>query len=301
VFTSAGAGLPSTTMDIDAVTSYGEALADGSWHFNLRSVDRSGNWDDGSVSTGPYRIDTVDPTTATNLASPTHTVNVLSCNTNVTVTWTGATDLASGLAGYVGSWTTSPITNPAGVINVLAGATSHAQDIGSSASARYFHLRAVDVAGNYGTTAHFGPIYASTNLVTIYCTAKTNSLGCTPAIGSIGQPSKSAGAFVVTASNVLNQRNGLLFWGTAQSSAPFQGGFKCVASPTVRTPLTSSGGSALPANDCSGQYAFTFTTAYMNSYGIAAGDTIDCQFWSRDPASVATSGLTNALEFTVCQ
>jgi hypothetical protein len=39
----------------------------------------------------------------------------------------------------------------------------------------------------------------------------------------------------------------------------------------------------------------------MNTLGIDPGDTLYCQFWMRDPASASTTGLSNALQFTVCQ
>jgi hypothetical protein len=143
-------------------------------------------------------------------------------------------------------------------------------------------------------------VFAHANPVSTYCTGKTNSIGCVPAIGSSNAPSKSAGTFTVRCSNTLNQKNGLLFWGFDNIATPFQGGTLCVASPTIRTDAFSSGGSTT-GNDCTGQYAFTFTTAYFNSYGIAAGDTLFAQWWTRDPASPSTTGLSNAIEFTVCQ
>src|SRR5690349_5757922 len=43
-----------------------------------------------------------------------------------------------------------------------------------------------------------------------YCTAKVNSLGCTPSISGTGIPSASSGAgFVITATSVLNNKPGL--------------------------------------------------------------------------------------------
>lgn len=131
-----------------------------------------------------------------------------------------------------------------------------------------------------------------------YCTAKINSLGCTPAIGDLNVASVAGGQFAVTARDVLNRRNGLLFWGYTALNAPFHGGTLCVAPPTVRTPVTGSGGAALPANDCSGRFRFDFTSAYLTSVGLGAGSTIRCQWWSRDPAAVASDSLTNALEVT---
>ncbi len=64
----------------------------------------------------------------------------------------------------------------------------------------------------------------------IYCTAKMNSLGCVPSIGSVGSPSVSAGAgFTITATNVLSLNVGMLIYSTAgPASTPFQGGKMCL-------------------------------------------------------------------------
>lgn len=131
-----------------------------------------------------------------------------------------------------------------------------------------------------------------------YCSAKVNSLGCTPTIGDFNVASVSGGQFAVTARNVLNQRNGLLFWGYSATNAPYHGGTLCVAAPTVRTPVTESGGTLQPANDCSGTFRFDFTGAYLASQSLVAGSSIRCQWWSRDPAAVAFDSLTNALDVT---
>jgi hypothetical protein len=275
--------------------------SNATWYFAVKAVDNSGNWTAGTSEVGPYRIDTVLPTQPGVISSPSHTVNVQSCNTTVTVNWAASTDAHSGLSGYVGVWDTSATTNPVGANNIGAGATSFAQNIGSSGSGRYFHLRARDVAGNLSVTRHFGPIFATTSLVATYCTAKTNSLGCVPAITTLNLPSKSASNFTVRANNVLNQKNGLLFWGYGPLSTPFHGGTLCVAAPTLRTPAVSSGGTAPPVNNCTGTFAFVFTTAYLNANSIDPGDTIYCQWWSRDPAAPFTDSLTNAVRVTFCQ
>jgi hypothetical protein len=135
-----------------------------------------------------------------------------------------------------------------------------------------------------------------------YCTAKTNSLGCVPAIGAIGSASVSSAApFNVTASNVLNQKTGLLFYGYSQQTSPFQGGFKCMSNPTHRTPTQSSNGSPSPANDCSGVFGIDFN-AWIQSGAdplLVVGQEVDAQFWSRDPASASTTGLTDAIRFVI--
>jgi len=142
---------------------------------------------------------------------------------------------------------------------------------------------------------HLGNVAAPT----IYCTAKVNSQGCTPAVSTRGVPSLSiADDFTVPASNVINHKSGMLLWGHGRSSAPFKGGTMCVQSPVQHTPARVSGGNVGP-DDCSGSYAFHFSHAYMSATGLGAGDSIHAQFWSRDPSAPFTVGLTDAAAFEV--
>lgn len=137
-----------------------------------------------------------------------------------------------------------------------------------------------------------------------YCTAKVNSLGCTPSIGWSGEPSVAlvgTTPFVITAANVLNQRPGLLYYGVFGASAtPFQGGVQCVNAPVRRTPLRSSGGNT-GGNDCSGLYAIDFSSWIDGTSDplLSIGTTVRAQWWSRDPASASGTGLSNALELEV--
>lgn len=134
----------------------------------------------------------------------------------------------------------------------------------------------------------------------VYCTAKTNSQGCAPAIDASGHPTLGGlDNFVVSAQSLINNKSGLFFWGHAPASGPFQGGTICVQSPTVRTPVQNSGGAA-GADDCSGAYLFAFTHAYAASRNLSAGATLYMQCWQRDPASPSSTGLSNALQFTLC-
>jgi hypothetical protein len=143
-----------------------------------------------------------------------------------------------------------------------------------------------------------------------YCTAKVNSLGCTPAIGWSGVPSATgSGTFIVTGTNVRNNKSGLLFYGlNGSASTPFQGGTLCVASQIRRTPAVTSGGTPAPANDCTGVYSID-----MNAFAIGAlggspspgltvpGNVVNCQWWGRDPGFPAPNNttLTNGLQYTI--
>jgi len=139
-----------------------------------------------------------------------------------------------------------------------------------------------------------------------YCSSKTNSLGCTPAIGSSGTPSASAGSgFFVTASDVINNKSGLVFYGTSgPASIPFQGGWLCAQPPIKRTSVQSSGGNP-PPNDCSGSFNLDFN-AYVASGAdpaLVLGTNVWLQYWSRDPgfSPPNNTSLTNALSITLCQ
>jgi len=135
-----------------------------------------------------------------------------------------------------------------------------------------------------------------------YCTAKTNSQGCAPSIGWSGSPTLTgADDLHVTASNVLNNKAGLMFWGGARLSNPWFGGTLCVRAPQQRTALQLSGGTP-SGDDCTGTFDFPFTQAYMASFGLAVGTQVNAQYWYRDPAhSDGTAvGMSNGLEFTIC-
>jgi hypothetical protein len=142
---------------------------------------------------------------------------------------------------------------------------------------------------------------AKAPLPTVYCTAKVNSQGCTPTIGYGGVASVSiAEGFHVKAQDVLNQKNGIVFWGRMAAALAFQDATLCVKPPIKRSSVLLSGGSS-SGTDCTGQYSFYFTHSYMQGEAILAGDTIYAQVWSRDPgfAPPFNFGMTDALSFDV--
>jgi hypothetical protein len=134
-----------------------------------------------------------------------------------------------------------------------------------------------------------------------YCIGKVNSQGCTPAIDYSGSASTtSVSPFLIGASNVINKRNGLLFYGFAPLANPFQGGVLCVQAPTFRTVMQNSGGSAT-GSDCTGAFSFDFNAFVQGSWHpqLVPGKEVFCQYWSRDPQSPSTTSLSNALGFVV--
>ncbi len=154
-----------------------------------------------------------------------------------------------------------------------------------------------------GTRADMGafphdPIHCATPRN--YCTSKTNSQGCLPAIGSVGTPTIGGGDdFHVVASQVINKQNGILIWSRGEKAVPFYGGTLCLDSPIQRTGLQNSGGNIV-GTDCSGTFDFHFSEAYMAAKGVETYDSIYAQFWYRDPMGSFGVGLTDALHFVVC-
>ena len=145
-----------------------------------------------------------------------------------------------------------------------------------------------------------------------YCSAKQNSLGCTPAISAVGSPSVApAGSFTLRAANVRNQKSGLLFYSLdGRAQAPFQGGLLCMTPPIRRTPAVNSGGAIPPAADCSGVYQLDFMAFARGAFGgnpapelLQPGTLVQAQWWGRDPgfAPPDNTTLSDAIEFVTCQ
>lgn len=137
---------------------------------------------------------------------------------------------------------------------------------------------------------------------TVYCSSKPNSKNCRPLVAFTGEPSATgASPFSITASVLINQRNGLLFYGFGANNLPFQGGFLCVRPPITRTPVQNSGGSTGSTN-CTGTFSYDMGARILSGAdpALAAGVQVHAQYWSRDPQEpVSGTSLTNAVEFTI--
>jgi hypothetical protein len=142
-----------------------------------------------------------------------------------------------------------------------------------------------------------------------YCTAKPNSLGCLPAISFQGCPAASiASGFTVLASDVRNEKPGLLIHGTnGRAALPFSGGILCVAPPLQRTPMVDSGGwPKQHYNNCTGVFAIDMAAYATGALGgnpdpelTVPGTIVTCQWWGRDLGASNATTLSNALEYTV--
>jgi hypothetical protein len=136
-----------------------------------------------------------------------------------------------------------------------------------------------------------------------YCTPKTNSQGCLPYVDFEGYASVSdAEPFWISCNDVLNNKVGRMFYGiSGPHSAPFKGGTKCVLSPVKRMPIQNAGGDPPPDN-CSGTYLYDFNDR-IQTFGdpwLIVGNTVNAQFWMRDPTSSFTIGLSDGIQFGIC-
>lgn len=137
---------------------------------------------------------------------------------------------------------------------------------------------------------------------TTYCTAKVNSLGCTPSLTHSGTPSTTGSTqFLLSASNVLGLVPGHLFYGlNGPATTPFKGGTLCVAQPIRRAPLLSSGG---VFGSCSGTLQLDFNSHCTSGVNpaLTPGITVWAQYWSLDAGFPAPNraSLTDAVRFNL--
>jgi len=209
----------------------------------------------------------------------------------------------SNVPRYAGTFTPdrefAPDARTVGLWNFDEGGGNVAYD--SSGNGRHFTLH-----GGYAWVAGLplctDPATCCASGPVTYCTAKVNSLGCTPAIGHSGSPSFTGpDDFHITAANILNNKYGLLMWSTLPHSVPFVGGTLCVKQPIRRTYVQDSVGSTA-GDDCTGTFDFHFSQSYMAQQQLTSGQLVHAQYWYRDPGFPIGLhyGFTNGLMFSIC-
>ncbi|MFC1879138.1 hypothetical protein ACFLZW_04435 [Chloroflexota bacterium] len=120
----------------------------------FKILDRVGNPGVSPIYT--VNVDMTPPWNPPAMFSTSHTPGEWSNNNQVTVQWDPASDVTSGVYGYSFSWDQSPGTLP-NTTRDTAG-LSYTNLAPVDASAYYFHLRTLDVAGNAAPEAiHSGP------------------------------------------------------------------------------------------------------------------------------------------------
>lgn len=203
---------------------------------------------------------------------------------NCSVTWS---DIEGGAPG-VGNIAVDPLVQYGLHLVPYLSAGSPCIDAGNPASSPDLDGTRADMGAQpfYGAPLG-GPI--------TYCQSSLTSAACSPYVtAGAAQPYLSSGLFELHAFNVPEGRNGHMFWGLQSTALPFQGGWLCVGSPQVRTPLqTSSTVGGLPG--CAGSFVFRWTSAYTSALGVPPFMNVHAQFWFRDPGSASGTALSNAV------
>jgi subtilisin family serine protease len=177
-WSSSAVTVPDTVKEAEeTVTGTTSSLADGQWWFHLRTRDNAGNWS-ATVHLGPFRIDATPPSNPA-LSSPSHTAGEWSNDPTVDTAWSGAADGASGVDGYSIAWSQQAGTTP-DVVKDTSGSSTSSQTLPDGQW--WFHLRTVDVAGNWSAAVHLGPFKIDT-------VAPTNPTLSSPS-HAIGEPSQ---------------------------------------------------------------------------------------------------------------
>jgi hypothetical protein len=160
--------------------------------------------------------------------------------------------------------------------------------------------------GNPTTISIPADVPGSNCAMSTYCTPSITTHGCTSSISGSGTPSASAtSGFTMTVANAEGQRTGLFFYGQGATALPWGVGslsYKCVTSPTQRTTVLASGGTA---GSCSGNFSLdwnAWASANPGALGapFASGQIFYAQCWFRDPAAVNATNLSDGLVFTLC-
>jgi hypothetical protein len=157
----------------------------------------------------------------------------------------------------------------------------------------------------WGASTLTGAAYAF-QLPRWYCTGKLNTAGCVPVMSYAGEHASTVSPlpYSVSAALIVPNQVGIMIYSTnGEASIPFQGGILCIGSPVIRTPGQFSGG-VPPPPACSGKYNFNFNAWIQSGIdpNLVVGATVNAQYWYRDPTHpVNGSGLTNAVEFMICE
>ena len=149
----AGGGVSTSKLTFGAVagTTYLVAVDGYDFGFDASEGSITLHWSGAADTTAP-----TNPT----LGSTSHTVNVQSTDPTVDVTWTGASDVGSGVDGFSYEWSTSAGTVPDQTKEAEETANATTSPSLSNGS-HWFHLRTRDNAGNWSAAAHLGPFVIS--------------------------------------------------------------------------------------------------------------------------------------------
>ena len=140
-----------TTTSANAVSP---PLADADdWYVCVWTRDNAGHWAGRPMTAGPFWIDTTPPDEVTNLHSPSHGALRWTNQPDVEMAWSAP---AGGADAYAYAWDYDPSSKP--TMAMTTTATSVNLTLPTDHTAWYFHVAALDTAGNMSTPVHFGPL-----------------------------------------------------------------------------------------------------------------------------------------------
>ncbi len=163
-------GQPATSPDATIELAHGAdphataiSPGEGSHYFHLVTCDLAGNCA-APLAHGPYNIDLTAPE-APVVTSSSHSSTPVA-DTTIEVTWSAATDAASGLSGYSYLFTQNAAASCPQTLDVAEG-TLAATSAALTPGTWYVRLCAGDVAGNWSAVATGGPYEIATTLPTV--------------------------------------------------------------------------------------------------------------------------------------
>ncbi len=148
----------------------------------------------------------------------------------------------------------------------------------------------------------------------VYCTARTTSCGTVPSVAAPAGPldiGAAAGSYTVTNGPCPDSPLGLVgilihTFNGGNPTPPFIAfGFLCINAPQFRGPATSNNAGGAPPCDSVYSWDFqSYVNANAGTMGLVAGNTLDFQPWSRDPANTVNppggnANLSNAMGTTL--
>jgi uncharacterized repeat protein (TIGR02543 family) len=138
-------------------------LSEGSHTLYFKAIDdkgiekgKSGEWN------WQFYKDTIAPDNLSSIYSTSHTWNVRSSDPTVDIVWTDAADGVSGLDGYSLVWDNEPYTTPDETIDIEKNVLKTTSFELVEGKKYYFHIRAVDNAGNW-QDPNYGGVHSSTD------------------------------------------------------------------------------------------------------------------------------------------
>lgn len=149
-----------TDMVVGENTIVFDALADGVYNLcTITPTDAAGNTGS-TLFVSEFTVDTVLPTDPTSFSSD-PLINTPTNDNSILISWSGASDDNSGVNGFSYSLTNGETDVPDTARDSGSESTSHLfEDVADGTW--YFHIRTLDNAGNWTSTAHYGPFLIDT-------------------------------------------------------------------------------------------------------------------------------------------